>query len=52
MLARSLVRNLFNSSKKAAEKQTVVLLPGHGIGPEISDAVIKIFESVQVPIQF
>jgi isocitrate dehydrogenase (NAD+) len=52
MLTRSLVRNLFNSSKKAAEKQTVVLLPGHGIGPEISDAVIKIFESVQVPIQF
>ena len=52
MLARTVIKNFFNSSKKVADKQTVVLLPGHGIGPEISDAVVRIFQSVNVPIEF
>uniref|UniRef100_UPI001EAEA19C isocitrate dehydrogenase [NAD] subunit alpha, mitochondrial-like isoform X1 n=2 Tax=Oncorhynchus gorbuscha TaxID=8017 RepID=UPI001EAEA19C len=32
--------------------QTVTLIPGDGIGPEISVAVMKIFESAKVPIQW
>ncbi len=32
--------------------KTVTLIPGDGIGPEISQSVIKIFEAAQVPIQF
>ncbi|XP_041074797.1 isocitrate dehydrogenase [NAD] subunit alpha, mitochondrial-like isoform X1 [Polyodon spathula] len=32
--------------------QTVTIIPGDGIGPEISDAVIKIFDSAQVPIHW
>lgn len=28
--------------------QTVTLIPGDGIGPEISDAVMKIFEAAKV----
>ncbi|XP_061630448.1 isocitrate dehydrogenase [NAD] subunit alpha, mitochondrial isoform X1 [Phyllopteryx taeniolatus] len=31
---------------------TVTLIPGDGIGPEISTAVMKIFETAQVPIQW
>lgn len=30
----------------------MVLLPGHGIGPEISQSVVKIFEAAKVPIEF
>lgn len=32
--------------------KTVTLIPGDGIGPEISQSVIKIFEAAKVPIQF
>ncbi len=32
--------------------KTVTLIPGDGIGPEISQSVIKIFEAAQVPLQF
>ncbi|XP_061772918.1 isocitrate dehydrogenase [NAD] subunit alpha, mitochondrial isoform X2 [Nerophis ophidion] len=32
--------------------QTVTLIPGDGIGPEISTAVMKIFEAAKVPIQW
>ena len=52
MLSRTLIKNLFSSGKNAVEKQTVILFPGHGIGPEISEAVTRIFESAQVPIEF
>lgn len=31
--------------------QTVTLIPGDGIGPEISAAVVKIFEAAKVSIQ-
>lgn len=30
------------------QMQTVTLIPGDGIGPEISSAVIKIFEAAKV----
>ncbi|HEV8247096.1 MAG TPA: isocitrate/isopropylmalate family dehydrogenase, partial [Polyangiaceae bacterium] len=29
-----------------------VLIPGDGIGPEVSDAVLRIFEAVRAPVQF
>ncbi|XP_015727988.2 isocitrate dehydrogenase [NAD] subunit alpha, mitochondrial isoform X1 [Coturnix japonica] len=32
--------------------QTVTLIPGDGIGPEISAAVMKIFDAAKVPIQW
>uniref|UniRef100_A0A3B5B016 Isocitrate dehydrogenase [NAD] subunit, mitochondrial n=1 Tax=Stegastes partitus TaxID=144197 RepID=A0A3B5B016_9TELE len=32
--------------------QTVTLIPGDGIGPEISAAVMKIFEAAKAPIQW
>uniref|UniRef100_A0A8C1SFW5 Isocitrate dehydrogenase [NAD] subunit alpha, mitochondrial n=2 Tax=Cyprinus carpio TaxID=7962 RepID=A0A8C1SFW5_CYPCA len=32
--------------------QTVTLIPGDGIGPEISTAVMKIFEAAKAPIQW
>ncbi len=30
--------------------QTVTLIPGDGIGPEISDAVKRIFQAAEVPV--
>lgn len=44
----------FSSSKVKSEggKQKVVLFPGNGIGPEISQAVVDIFNAVKVPIEF
>ena len=30
----------------------VTLIPGDGIGPEISSAVVKIFEAANVPIEW
>ncbi|POI23255.1 hypothetical protein CIB84_012998 [Bambusicola thoracicus] len=35
-----------------AQVQTVTLIPGDGIGPEISAAVMKIFDAAKVPIQW
>ena len=32
----------------ASQMQTVTLIPGDGIGPEISTAVMKIFEAAKV----
>jgi len=34
------------------EKPTVTLIPGDGIGPEISESVKKIFSAAEVPIQW
>lgn len=36
----------------SADKQKVVLFPGNGIGPEISDSVKNIFGSLKIPIEF
>lgn len=32
--------------------QTVTLIPGDGIGPEISASVMKIFDAAKAPIQW
>ncbi|KAM4678595.1 isocitrate dehydrogenase [NAD] subunit alpha, mitochondrial [Discoglossus pictus] len=57
---RSLIRSLTGAlapSKHASrafsnQVQTVTLIPGDGIGPEISSAVMKIFEAAKAPIQW
>uniref|UniRef100_A0A8C6X457 Isocitrate dehydrogenase [NAD] subunit alpha, mitochondrial n=1 Tax=Naja naja TaxID=35670 RepID=A0A8C6X457_NAJNA len=36
----------------ASTPRTVTLIPGDGIGPEISAAVVEIFEAAKVPVQF
>lgn len=36
----------------ASDVQKVTLIPGDGIGPEISAAVQKIFEAAKVPIEW
>lgn len=33
-------------------KRSVVLIPGDGIGPEITEAVLKVLEAAQVPIEW
>ena len=35
-----------------ARKQTVTLIPGDGIGPEVCDAVVKVVDAMQAPIQW
>ncbi|XP_078456138.1 isocitrate dehydrogenase [NAD] subunit alpha, mitochondrial-like isoform X1 [Lampetra fluviatilis] len=32
--------------------RTVTLIPGDGIGPEISDSIVKVFEAANAPIQW
>ena len=48
MLLKSLPR-LFTKIQK---KQKVVLMPGDGIGPEITEGVQTIFSSLKIPIQW
>lgn len=43
-----LATNAFSETSK----QKVVLFPGNGIGPEISQAVIDIFSALKVPIEW
>ena len=31
---------------------TITLIPGDGVGPEIADAVVRIFEAAKAPIQW
>jgi len=33
-------------------KHKVVLFPGHGIGPEITSSVLKIFDALKIPIEW
>ncbi|XP_045584386.1 probable isocitrate dehydrogenase [NAD] subunit alpha, mitochondrial isoform X2 [Procambarus clarkii] len=55
-MARPLYKALVRSARLAGARQyssnvrTVTLIPGDGIGPEISAAVQKIFSSAEVPI--
>ena len=37
---------------EAPKSKTVVLLPGDGIGPEITESVIKIFDHMSIPINW
>ncbi|XP_038640214.1 isocitrate dehydrogenase [NAD] subunit alpha, mitochondrial isoform X1 [Scyliorhinus canicula] len=39
-------------SRRLSDARTVTLIPGDGIGPEISEAVVKIFEVAEVPISW
>lgn len=41
-----------NTRSFASGGQTVTLIPGDGIGPEISAAVQKIFAAANVPIEW
>jgi len=45
-------RSFSDSCSIPSKKFTVTLFPGDGIGPEISDAVVKIFEAAKVPVQW
>ena len=40
------------SSSKKEKRYQVTLMPGDGIGPEISQAVVDIFAAAQVPIDW
>jgi len=42
----------FSSANSGSGKQKVVLFPGNGIGPEISQSVVDIFSAAKVPIEF
>eukprot|EP00743_Colponemidia_sp_Colp-15_P003660 GILK01003950.1.p1 GENE.GILK01003950.1~~GILK01003950.1.p1 ORF type:complete len:367 (+),score=45.94 GILK01003950.1:774-1874(+) len=43
------IRN-FAAQNKSTELRPVTLFPGDGIGPEIADAVIEIFEAAKAPV--
>ncbi|KAL6067835.1 NAD-dependent isocitrate dehydrogenase [Balamuthia mandrillaris] len=43
---------LISEEKDSKTKRTVTLIPGDGIGPEISAAVKQIFATAQVPIEW
>jgi isocitrate dehydrogenase (NAD+) len=47
-----LLNNFRPQSVRFASTRTVTLIPGDGIGPEISAAVQKIFAAAQVPIEW
>jgi len=53
-LLRTLVPTLTNLGRRScsSDVRTVTLIPGDGIGPEISAAVQKIFATANVPIQW
>ncbi|KAF9437029.1 NAD-dependent isocitrate dehydrogenase [Entomortierella beljakovae] len=42
----------FNAKKNANGNYTVTLIPGDGIGPEISESVVKIYKAAGVPIEW
>ena len=35
-----------------AKPQTVTMIPGDGIGPEVSDAVMEVFDHLKAPVNF
>jgi len=40
------------SATQPIKKQTVVLFPGDGIGPEITESLTTIYEHLKIPIQW
>ncbi|CAG8450605.1 11123_t:CDS:10 [Ambispora leptoticha] len=48
----SAVADSFNAPKNANGRYTVTLIPGDGIGPEISESVKRIYEAAKVPIEW
>ncbi|XP_013142490.1 PREDICTED: probable isocitrate dehydrogenase [NAD] subunit alpha, mitochondrial [Papilio polytes] len=56
-MAARLIRKIVPTAKSGAAQYSsgvrkVTLIPGHGIGPEITVAVQKIFEAAKVPIEW
>ncbi len=49
LAAECLNRRPYPTMKKT---HTVSLIPGDGVGPEIADAVVKIFEAAKAPVQW
>jgi len=47
-----LLRSVFQRALPSRAAHTCTLIPGDGIGPEISDAVVKIFEAAGAPIKW
>lgn len=43
---------IFHNYSTGTEKKLVTLIPGDGIGPEISKSVVKIFEAANCPIEW
>ncbi|CAG8434794.1 11752_t:CDS:2 [Ambispora gerdemannii] len=46
------ITETFNAKKNANGNYTVTLIPGDGIGPEISESVKRIYEAAKVPIDW
>jgi len=42
----------YTTTEPSTEKHRVTLIPGDGIGPEISDAVVQIFAAAKAPIDW
>lgn len=51
-MANFWLRQLGKIRNYSTEVKKCTLIPGDGIGPEISEAVIKIFEAARVPIEW
>lgn len=46
-------RHFADAAKKTTSaRQKVVLLPGDGIGPEITESVMKIYDTLKIPIEW
>lgn len=45
-------RSAAGAARYSTGVRKVTLIPGHGIGPEITVAVQKIFEAAKVPIEW
>ncbi|KAM7534542.1 hypothetical protein Aperf_G00000107386 [Anoplocephala perfoliata] len=53
VLPRLITSSFYSLKRKvSSDIRTVALIPGDGIGPEISDSVLKIFAAADVPIKF
>ncbi|KAG0347040.1 NAD-dependent isocitrate dehydrogenase [Podila humilis] len=50
--APSTMPGAFNAKKNANGNYVVTLIPGDGIGPEISESVVKIYKAAGVPIEW
>ncbi|KAG9322270.1 hypothetical protein KVV02_006693 [Mortierella alpina] len=50
--AASTMPGAFNAKKNANGNYVVTLIPGDGIGPEISESVVKIYKAAGVPIEW
>ena len=59
MIVKATYKTLFSYTSRyafsegtKAEKQKVILFPGNGIGPEISQSVVDIFAALKIPIEW